>query len=59
MRCGLFFLAAAILNEVLLYSVSFDVWLAFKVFGFVPLTFLFMLAQVPLINRYALEEESA
>ena len=31
----------------------------FKVFGIMPLTFLFTLTQMPLINRYALPEESA
>jgi intracellular septation protein len=58
-RWGLFFLAAAVLNEILWRSVSTDMWVAFKVFGFVPLTFLFALAQVPLINRYTLAEENA
>jgi intracellular septation protein len=58
-RWGLFFLAAAVLNEILWRSLSTDAWVAFKVFGFVPLTFLFALAQVPLINRYSLEGERA
>jgi intracellular septation protein len=54
LRWGLFFLALAVLNEALWRSVSTDVWVAFKVFGFLPLTFLFALSQMPLINRYAL-----
>jgi intracellular septation protein len=58
-RWGLLFLAFAVLNEILWRSVSTDVWVAFKVFGFLPLTFLFALAQVPLINRYALPEPQA
>jgi intracellular septation protein len=36
-------------------SFSTDAWVTFKVFGIMPLTFLFALAQVPLIQRHALE----
>jgi intracellular septation protein len=38
---------------------STDFWVAFKAFGFLPLTFLFALSQVPLITRYSLAEEGA
>jgi intracellular septation protein len=31
---------------------STDFWVNFKVFGLIGLTFLFVLAQIPLINRY-------
>jgi intracellular septation protein len=55
-RWGLFFFALAVINEILWRSVSTDVWVAFKAFGFLPLTFLFALSQVPLINRYSLPE---
>ena len=46
-----FFLALAMLNEIIWRSVSTDAWVAFKVFGFLPLTLVFALAQVPLIQR--------
>jgi len=59
LRWALFFFALAILNEILWRSVSTDTWVAFKVFGFLPLTFLFALSQVPLINRHALPETTA
>jgi len=58
LRWGLFFLLLAVLNEILWRSVSTDTWIAFKVFGFLPLTFVFALAQMPLINRYTLADET-
>ena len=56
-RWGLFFLGSAVLNEIVWRSFSTDVWVAFKAFGFIPLTFLFAISQTPLINRYTLPEE--
>ena len=58
-RWGVFFLVLAVLNEILWRNVSTDTWVAFKVFGFLPLTFVFALAQMPLINKHALTEERA
>ena len=58
-RWGIFFLVLAVLNEVVWRSVSTDMWVNFKVFGIMPLTFLFTLTQLPLINRTTLPEESA
>ncbi len=52
-RWGVFFFFLAVLNEVVWRMVSTDTWVSFKVFGFVPVTFVFALAQMPLINRYA------
>jgi len=54
-RWALFFLALAVLNEVLWRSVSTDTWVAFKTFGFLPLTLIFALAQAPLFIRYAIK----
>ncbi len=51
-RFGLFFAAMAGLNEIVWRSLSTDVWVAFKVFGLMGLTFAFMLAQAPLFARY-------
>ncbi len=58
LRWGLFFFALAILNEILWRSVSTDTWVAFKAFGVLPLTFVFALLQVRLLNRYAIETPS-
>ena len=57
-RWGLFFLLLAALNEIIWRSVSTDLWVDFKVFGIMPLTFLFTLSQLPLINRYQIKEET-
>jgi len=55
-RWGLFFFVLAALNEVIWRSFSTDVWVSFKVFGIMPLTVLFTLTQMPLIQRHALPE---
>ncbi len=56
-RWGLFFLVLAVLNEVVWRTVSTDMWVNFKVFGIMPLTIVFTLFQLPLINRCTLPEE--
>jgi intracellular septation protein len=58
-RWGLFFVAMAILNEVVWRNFSTDTWVTFKVFGFLPLTVVFALAQTPLMNRYAEQGDSS
>jgi len=55
LRWGLFFFVLAALNEVVWRNFSTDSWVTFKVFGIMPLTFLFALSQVPLIQRHAIE----
>jgi intracellular septation protein len=59
LRYGLFFIAMAVLNEVVWRTQSTDFWVSFKVFGIVGLTLIFGVAQVPLINRCKLEEPAA
>lgn len=54
LRWTLFFVAMAVLNEIIWRNFSTDFWVNFKVFGFLPLTFLFAMAQVPLMQRYTL-----
>jgi intracellular septation protein len=56
LRWGIFFVAMAVLNEIVWRSVSTDAWVSFKVFGFLPLTMLFAAAQFPLLQKYAVEE---
>jgi len=51
-RWAAFFFALAILNEVVWRNFSESAWVNFKVFGIVPLTILFAMAQIPLIKRY-------
>ncbi len=51
-RWALFFAAMAVVNELVWRNVSTDAWVSFKAFGFLPLTFLFAVAQVPLMQRH-------
>ncbi|MGD0418495.1 MAG: septation protein A [Xanthobacteraceae bacterium] len=55
LRWGFFFLALALLNEIVWRNTSTNVWVEFKVFGFLPLTFLFGALQYPLLKKYAVE----
>lgn len=57
-RWAVFFLFLAALNELVWRTQSTDIWVNFKVFGFVPLTFLFMLAQMPLLQRHGALDET-
>lgn len=52
LRFGLFFLALAGLNEILWRNFSETTWASFKVFGFIPLTMLFIATQVGFIQRH-------
>jgi intracellular septation protein len=54
-RWALFFAAMAVVNELVWRNVSTDAWVSFKAFGFLPLTFLFAIAQVPLMQRHGQE----
>ena len=58
-RWGIFFLFLAVLNEVVWRNFSDDVWVSFKVWGTMPITILFTLAQMPLIMKHSLEEKEA
>ena len=53
LRWGLFFLLVAALNEVARHTLSFSVWVAFKTFGVIGLTFAFLIFQLPLLQRHA------
>ena len=58
LRWALWFLAMAVLNEIIWRTQSTDFWVAFKAFGMVPLTMLFAVTQMPLTKRYQLEPVS-
>ena len=58
-RWALFFFALAVLNEIVWRNFSTDTWVSFKLFGVVPLTFLFGAAQYPLLTRYAANPEAS
>ena len=52
-----FFVALAAINEAVRLTVTVDQWVTFKTFGILPLTFAFTLSLLPLMQRYAIEEE--
>jgi intracellular septation protein len=56
LRWALFFLALAVLNEIVWRTQTTDIWVDFKVFGVLPLTFLFAALQYPLLEKYAAPE---
>jgi len=51
-----FFLALAILNEIIWRTQSTDLWVNFKVFGILPITFIFTMTQFSLIKKYQIED---
>jgi len=52
LRWALFFLTLAGLNEVVWRNFSEATWVNFKVFGILPLTLVFAMAQIGLIKRH-------
>jgi len=56
LRWGLFFLFLAVVNEVVWRHFSTDTWVAFKVWGIMPITIAFTILQMPLIMRHSLDE---
>lgn len=69
LRWGLFFVFLAILNELVWRSANWyylpdvkaadNLWVNFKVWGTMPITFLFTLTQLPLIMKHSLEGKDA
>jgi intracellular septation protein len=55
LRWAIFFFVLAVANEIVWRNTSTDVWVDFKVFGVVPLTFLFGALQMPLLKKYTIE----
>ncbi len=51
-----FFIALAILNEIIWRTQSTDIWVNFKVFGILPITFIFTITQFSLIKKYQIED---
>ena len=47
-----FFIALAILNEIIWRTQTTDIWVNFKVFGILPITFIFTLTQFSTIKKY-------
>jgi intracellular septation protein len=56
-RWGCFFLVLAVLNEAVWRNASTATWVSFKVWGIIPLIFLFALAQTPFVMKHHIEPE--
>ena len=56
LRWALFFFALAALNEIVWRTQTTDFWVSFKVFGIMPLTIAFALAQTPLLLRHEIKK---
>ncbi len=57
LRWGLFFFVLAAINEIVWRNYSTDAWVSFKVWGIMPITIAFALAQTPLILKHEIKEE--
>lgn len=58
-RWGVFFLAMAVLNEVVWRNFSTDAWVNFKVFGLLPITLAFAFANAPYMTKHMIEDDKA
>jgi len=50
-----FFIFVAILNEIVWRTQSEVFWVHFKVWGLIPISFLFVASQIPLIKKYKIK----
>ena len=56
---AIFFACMAVLNESVWRNSTTQFWIGFKIWGAIPLTFLFALANVPMLLRHGLTREDA
>jgi intracellular septation protein len=56
---AIFFACMAALNEAVWRNSSTDFWVGFKLWGALPLTFLFAAANIPMLMRHGLMKEDA
>ena len=56
LRWVYFFFALALINEIIWRTQSEEFWVNFKVWGLLPITFIFTAFQIGLINKYKINE---
>ena len=56
---AIFFAFMAVLNEAVWRNTSWNFWLGFKLWGALPLTFLFAAVNIPMLLRHGLMKEDA
>jgi intracellular septation protein len=54
-----YFVVMALINELVWRTTSTDFWVGFKLWFFLPATFVFALANVPMLMRHGLQMEEA
>ncbi|MBV8687238.1 MAG: septation protein A [Alphaproteobacteria bacterium] len=52
---AIFFAVMAVVNEIVWRNSTTSFWVGFKLWGFLPATFLFALANVPMLMRHGME----
>ena len=55
----IFFIIIGVINLLIYFSVSFENWVWFKLFGFLGLTIIFMIGQVFYLRKYLPDETVA
>ena len=58
LRWALFFFFLAVLNEIIWRSFSEAFWISFKIWGIMPLTMVFAIAQIGLLKRHDPDSKS-
>ena len=56
---AVFFACMAVLNEAVWRNTTTDFWVGFKLWGAIPLTFLFAAANIPMLLKHGLMKEDA
>lgn len=56
---AVFFIVMALVNEVVWRNTTTDFWISFKLWGALPATLVFALANVPMLMRHGLQLEKA
>jgi intracellular septation protein len=54
---AIFFLAMAVVNELVWRNSTTSFWIGFKLWGFLPATFLFAIANVPMLMKHGMQLE--
>lgn len=52
---AIFFLVMAVVNEAVWRNSSTSFWIGFKLWGFLPATFLFAIANIPMLMKYGMQ----
>ena len=56
---ALFFVAMAVANEIMVATMSFDLWLTIKVWGVTAASFIFAMANIPMLMKHGFAIEDA